>query len=187
MVADCGAVLQVEPANLKALYRRASALSSLGTPASVAAASADLARILAAEPSNAQARQLVKLLAAESAAAAPLPVPPRAVVAVAATTIDVEALKRRAQQQLGDGQYEKVIALLGSYLRTAHEEPFSALLESDRTSLLHLLAAAYCALQEPLHAVAVYCTILEIDPTNTRALHKRAEAQLKIAAEVSDV
>jgi hypothetical protein len=96
----------------------------------------------------------------------------------------VQKLKQRAQQLLGDGLNDKVVALLGQYLRSVDEPPFCDLLESDRTSLLHLLATAYASTADFEHAVAVQEAIIRLDPTNFRALFKRAEAQLQIAAKV---
>jgi len=101
----------------------------------------------------------------------------------------VQALKRSAQQLLGQGLNDKVVALLGRHLRAVGDPlaPFSALLQSDQTSLLHLLASAYAASGDQEHAVFAYGALLSLDGSNARALQKRAEAQLRGAEGETDV
>jgi tetratricopeptide (TPR) repeat protein len=187
-IADCDAVLRLEAGNVKALYRRASARAALMVqePGQRGLALQDLSAVLAAEPGHTQAKQLYAQVSAapattgsESQPSAPVQAAPAAVST--SSTLDVQKLKQKAQQLLGDGLNDKVVALLGQYLRAVEEPPFSELLQSDRTTLLHLLATAYAATADYEHAVAVQEAILHIDPTNFRALYKRAEAQLQIA------
>lgn len=162
-------MLCAEPSNLKALYRRASAAAAMESREYKSKAIADLDMMLSIEPQNSLALQL----RAQLQDAAPT-----------LGTIDVQKLKQQAQQLLGDGLNDKVIALLAQYLRAVDEPPFSELLQSDRTSLLHLLATAYASMQDYEHAVIVHETVLHIDPTNFRALFKRAEGQLQLAIKV---
>jgi len=188
-------VLSLEPFNLKALLRRASARYS--TDAFQAAAS-DVERILSLDPENKQALQLKDLLPDDvlnGQKPAPKELVPvdHAYVSKAEKEvnsrveefIDVEKLKITAQQYLADGLYDKVIALLAQYLRSIDIGPFSLLMKGDQTSLLHLLAAAYSSHADHSHAIATYERILQIDSTNFRAMLKRADSQLKLAVEVT--
>lgn len=183
---DSSSVLVQEPNNTKALYRRAVALHALHRTGE---ALTDVEAVLALDPANALARELHIQLSSKSApiprervvAHPPMPPPPSASVA----TIDVQKLRQKAQQLLGDGLNDKVIALLAQYLRAVDQAPFCELLQSDQTSLLHLLATAYSSTEDYGHAVAVQATILQIDPTNARALYKRAEGQLQLAAQAT--
>ena len=168
---------------MKALYRRAVALDAQQLSAE---ALADLNRVLSLSTDNALAKELHSTISAKVAAKKVLPpVPPPAPSATREVTIDVQKLRQKAQQLLGDGLNDKVIALLAGHLRAVDEPPFSELLQSDQTSLLHLLATAYSSTEDYAHAVAVQATILQIDPTNARALFKRAEGQLQLAAQAS--
>jgi tetratricopeptide (TPR) repeat protein len=195
-IADCDAVLRLEAGNVKALYRRASARAALMVqePGQRSLALQDLSAVLAAEPGHTQAKQLYAQVSSAPAQVSSAPVTtgsgsqpsaqastPTPAAVSASSTLDVQKLKQKAQQLLGDGLNDKVVALLGQYLRAVDEPPFSELLQSDRTTLLHLLATAYAATADYEHAVAVQEAILHIDPTNFRALYKRAEAQLQIA------
>lgn len=173
-----------------------------------AGAAVDLGTILRCEPSNSPAQQLLDQIRSQAAPPAPgstnkssasLPHPPLAAATAqppvlahvpaveSSAAFDAQKLKQRAQQLLGDGLNDKVIALLAQYLRTVDKPPFSQLLQSDQTSLLHLLATAYSSTEDYQHAVAVQETILRLDPTNFRALYKRAENQLQLATQVSIV
>lgn len=183
-------MLNQEPHNVKALYRRALALSA---QLRTSEALADVVAVLSLDPQNSLARELHARLSA--ALPTPLPPPPPTTVnppssrgsaappAHPHATIDVQSLRQKAQQLLGDGLNDKVISLLGQYLRAVDQPPFSELLQSDQTSLLHLLATAYSSTEDYGHAVAVQATILQIDPTNSRALYKRAEGQLQLATQ----
>lgn len=187
-------MLALDPGNPKALYRRAVALHALND---IAGTLADLDAILRVDPSNVPAKQLQNQVQQQQQQSAALrkqeslPVPP----AMKATAVvpppaevpqfDAQKLKQRAQQLLGDGLNDKVIALLAQYLRAVDEPPFCELMQSDQTSLLHLLATAYSSTEDYQHAVAVQETILRLDPTNFRALYKRAENQLQLATQVN--
>lgn len=206
---DSSSVLRQEPNNVKALYRRAVALDAQQRGAE---ALADLKKILALDANNLLAMELHSSISAKLATTSEIlpltppsiapPVPPPSAACVAKpgassqaageppippanreVTIDVQKLRQKAQQLLGDGLNDKVIALLAQHLRAVDQPPFSDLLQSDQTSLLHLLATAYSSTEDYAHAVAVQAAILHIDPTNARALFKRAEGQLQLAAQ----
>lgn len=182
---DSTSVLNQEPNNVKALYRRAVALEAQQRGEE---ALNDLNKVLSLSADNVLAQELhsaiSKRLAAERSVP-PVPVPSLAPAAGREVTIDVQKLRQKAQQLLGDGLNDKVISLLAGHLRSVDEPPFSDLLQSDQTSLLHLLATAYSSTEDYAHAVAVQATILQIDPSNARALFKRAEGQLQLAAQAS--
>lgn len=168
---------------MKALFRRAIALRALKRSDD---ALLDLSTVLKLDPDNAAAQELQAELTAQLDSASPSSnchtrSPPLSVSA----TIDVQKLRQRAQQLLGDGLNDKVVALLAQYFRATDQPPFCELLQSDQTSLLHLLATAYSSTEDYAHAVAVQATILGIDPTNSRALYKRAEGQLQIASQAT--
>ncbi len=170
---------------MKALYRRAVALDAQKHSVD---ALVDLDKVLSLSADNALAKELHSTISAKIAAEKvlpPVPHPAPASVHSREVTIDVQKLRQKAQQLLGDGLNDKVIALLAGHLRAVDEPPFSELLQSDQTSLLHLLATAYSSTEDYAHAVAVQATILQIDPTNARALFKRAEGQLQLAAQAS--
>lgn len=187
---DSSAVLSQEPGNVKALYRRALALSAQHRTVE---ALDDVNAVLSLDPQNKLAGELRAQLSASPASATAAKPPSSsntvsapsvaAPIAQQPATIDVQKLRQKAQQLLGDGLNDKVIALLAQYLRAVDQPPFNELLQSDQTCLLHLLATAYSSTEDYGHAVAVQATILQIDPTNARALYKRAEGQLQLAAQ----
>ena len=147
-------------------------------------AASDVELILLMDATNEQALQLKDLLSHGVDHVSGTV--PTAEVSRDVEAIDVEKLKITAQQYLADGLNDKVIALLAKYLRSTDTDSasFSYLMKGDQTSLLHLLAAAYSSQGYHSHAVATYERILQIDSTNFRALLKRADSQLKLAAEV---
>ena len=171
----------------------------------------DVDAMLSIDPTNKQALKLIEMLqlATVDAQLPPPPIPttiplqtnmpppvptslPPAVPVSSkqADEIDVQSLKQKAQQYLADGLYDKVIALLTSLLdSTTDSKPtsFSSLIESDQSSLLHLLASAYVSIGGYIQAIHSYDAILRMDPTNFRALLKKAESQLIIAKEVISI
>jgi len=157
---------------------------------------ADVSSLLSVDPSNAQALACREQVARERDAIAAAKAEAKAAVPSQREeqvkkqnhpsngVIDVLKLKSQAQEYLANGDNDRVISLLVRYLHDEKQAELFAttLLDSDRSSLLHLLAAAYYASTEYEHAVHVYGSILDIDGTNHRALVKRADAQLKVAA-----
>jgi len=156
------------------LYRRAASLHELGNNAQ---ALSDLARLLAHDGGNALALQLKEKIKTSEISASP-----SSNSLDAEFELEVESLRQKALQKLGEGNGVEAAAILENALllpSLSSGEPTESKTELVVT-LLHLLVSAHFASENYVQALEAASKILFRQPKNFKALLKRAEAAHKL-------
>lgn len=162
-------MLALEPSNCKALYRRALARHALGE---IGLATQDI-RTLALDASNVgQVAKLCEKLHIDASGLGDSNFP-------FSDECALRALKTRSQVLLGSGDASSVVQLL----RSLPEETVPPSASADVSALLHSLAAAYVTLGQFAEAVSSCDAILRLDSANFKALVRRGECCLLLAAQ----
>jgi tetratricopeptide (TPR) repeat protein len=169
---DCNEVLKREPSNLKALYRRSLAHEGLGN---YSLGIDDLQILIGLDPSNVQAKKA--LVQQQSALDAQNKSRKVATENVNASSWNVESLKREALRLLQEGKTNDAIVNLKQALSMKVDPPLD---NSVKISLSHLLASAYCGVEQFNETIDVLKSILELDANNFKALIKCGEISLKL-------
>jgi hypothetical protein len=170
-------VLGLEPDNLKALYRRALALGMVGR---VGEALLDVKHLLSIDAGNVQALRLCEKLGVDTQSL---------LMGSVYGEASFDSMKEQAKALLAEGRPLEVVALLQSFASSEMSALVSSqfLLQSDLTTLLHLLSAAHSLLGDQLSTIGCYDIILTVDPTNFKALLKRGQAHLSVAITVNRI
>lgn len=187
-IADASAVLEKDPTNIKALYRRAVSQKNLGN---VTDCILDINRILAIDGNCRSALDLKAEVESSK----------RQVVEMTlkgqdpASEWDVEVLRLEAVSALGRGDAQRTIELLRVALkapcisqsnnvsiRDAAQSRTTSLSDDTLVGLLQPLLVAYMTQSAWKDALDTASKIINLQPTNLRALCKRAEVAIQLVS-----
>jgi tetratricopeptide (TPR) repeat protein len=159
------------------LYRRALALHALGKSKE---ALLDVKHLLAIDAGNIQALKLCEKFGVDVQFLQ---------LGSAFGEMSFDSMKERAKVLLAEGRPAEVITLLQSLSSSDMSELVSSqfLLQSDLTTLLHLLSAAHSLLGDYLSIIGCCDNILKVDPVNFKALLNRGQAHRSVAVKVVQV
>jgi tetratricopeptide (TPR) repeat protein len=140
----------------------------------------DLDRLLHLDRSNdaaMQAKERINRAEVESAAAASSPKKQAAAAAEDGVEWEVEGHRRKAQTHLQNGEPARASTELEKALSVAES---GGLDKQSLSSLKHMLATAYAAMDDNDNALRVYSDILKNDGQNHKANLKAGETHLRM-------
>lgn len=159
---DTNAVLDIEPHNAKALFRRATAQNHLGNPE---ASLKDLDAVLSIDATNKQAVELRKVVAAKVSE----------LRLAMSMEFDLDGTKQQVKKLMEQGNYERAIYTLNNALDEDYFKKRGTTIADEQVGLLMLLQACQANVSKNDAALSTLTTILRIQPENFKAMYRKAE------------